>query len=300
MNISYLNSPYNDRLNTLQELGDYGKAEFTVKKMNLTAGHDIPVYNKKALVRTDTLEVLDVKGNNYNEVQHPDMFKRAEDIIAKSDLDLTGMTRKIDVSHNGARAYARYIFPAISQEVTPEDESQLELTCINSFDGSFPFMMSFGAVRLLCNNGQVFLNSLATYRSKHTNSLNVKTAGNYLINAINLFQKENAKWQEWREMPVSDEKALQLFYQVTDNKMKSSDRVEETFQRPKSVQLLLNIHSRYTKNSNPSVWTVYNALTDWSSHGHTTREVKSLDALRTKRESIIRSKFVPENLLKVA
>jgi hypothetical protein len=294
MNISYLNSPYNDRLKTLQDLGDYGRAEFTVKKMNLTAGHDIPVYNKKALVRTDTLQVLDVKGNNYNEVQHPDMFRRAEDIIAKSDLDLTGMTRKIDVSHDGARAYARYIFPAISQEVAPEDKSQLELTCINSFDGSFPFMMSFGAVRILCNNGQVFLNSLATYRSKHTNSLNVKTAGNYLINAINLFQKENAKWKQWREMPVTGEKALELFYQVTGAKMKNE------FQHPKSVETLLKLHDRYTKNSTASVWTVYNALTDWSSHGHTTREVKSLDALRTKRESVIRAKFVPENLLKVA
>jgi len=294
MNISYLNSPYNDRLKTLQELGDYGRAEFTVKKMNLTAGHDIPVYNKKALVRTDTLQVLDVKGNNYNEVQHPDMFRRAEDIIAKSDLDLTGMTRKIDVSHDGARAYARYIFPAISQEVAPEDQSQLELTCINSFDGSFPFMMSFGAVRILCNNGQVFLNSLATYRSKHTNSLNVKTAGNYLINAINLFQKENEKWKQWREMPVTGEKALELFYQVTGAKMKNE------YQHPKSVETLLKLHNRYTKNSSASVWTVYNALTDWSSHGHTSREVKSLDALRTKRESVIRAKFVPENLLKVA
>ena len=294
MNISYLNSPYNDRLKTLQELGDYGRAEFTVKKMNLTAGHDIPVYNKKALVRTDTLQVLDVKGNNYNEVQHPDMFRRAEDIIAKSDLDLTGMTRKIDVSHDGARAYARYIFPAISQEVAPEDQSQLELTCINSFDGSFPFMMSFGAVRILCNNGQVFLNSLATYRSKHTNSLNVKTAGNYLINAINLFQKENEKWKQWREMPVTGEKALELFYQVTGAKMKNE------YQHPKSVETLLKLHDRYTKNSSASVWTVYNALTDWSSHGHTSREVKSLDALRTKRESVIRAKFVPENLLKVA
>lgn len=294
MNISYLNSPYNDRLKTLQDLGDYGRAEFTVKKMNLTAGHDIPVYNKKALVRTDTLRVLDVKGSNYKEVQHPEMFRRAEDIIAKSDLDLTGVTRKIDVSHSGARAYARYIFPAISQEVAPEDQSQLELTCINSFDGSFPFMMSFGAVRMLCNNGQVFLNSLATFRSKHTNSLNVDTAGDYLINAINLFQEENAKWKQWREMPVTNTKALELFYQVTGAKMKNE------FQHPKSVETLLKLHDRYTKNSTASVWTVYNALTDWSSHGHTSREVKSLDALRTKRESVIRAKFVPENLLKVA
>ena len=106
----------NERQEVLNDLGDYGGANFTVESKPIFFKPDdwnqTVIKNKKALVRTDTNDSVAVVSNSYQVAQHPDAFRTVERIIAGSDLDLTGIERNIDTSHNGARAYARYTFPA--------------------------------------------------------------------------------------------------------------------------------------------------------------------------------------------
>ena len=166
----------NPRQEVLNDLGDFGSANFNVSPKSLYVRPTTIVPNKKALVNNDTGEVLSVVSDSYQIAQHPDTFRTVERIIADSDLDLTGVRRNIEVSHNGARAYARYTFPAHELETSRGDSSVLEILARNSFDGSWCFHIDIGAVRMACTNGQVILEDFAMYKSRHTKNLNMAHA----------------------------------------------------------------------------------------------------------------------------
>ena len=154
----------NERQEVLNNLGDYEGANFTVeskpiifKSDDFNWSHDSlkcldskVIKNKRALVRADTDESLTVVSDSYQVAQHPDAFRTVERIIAGSDLDLTDIKRTIETSHNGARAYARYTFPAHEIETSRGDSATLEMLARNSFDGSWCFHVDIGAIRMAC------------------------------------------------------------------------------------------------------------------------------------------------------
>ena len=59
------------------------------------------VETHKAIVN-EAREPIAVVGKNYKVVQDADVMPQFHDVIMKSNLDKTGMTKKISYSHNGA------------------------------------------------------------------------------------------------------------------------------------------------------------------------------------------------------
>ena len=203
----------NSRQEVLNNLGDYGEAHFNVQSLpmfyevypeetsTLTKEYIVP--NKKTLVRSDNNESIAVVSDGYEVAQHPDAFRTVENIITNSNLDLTNVKRNIETSHNGARAYARYTFPAHEIETSRGDSSTLEIVARNSFDGSWCFHIDIGAVRGLCLNGQVFIEDFAMYKSKHTKGLNMSHASRKLSKSLEVYEKEVERWKEWKNIQLT-------------------------------------------------------------------------------------------------
>ena len=168
----------NSRKEVLENLGDYGSADFTVRKDDMfvsCANYDTHVNSHRAIVRNDNDFAIGVVGKNYNPVNHPDAFKTAENVIMLSDLNIDGITRDVGCSHNGARAYATYTLPNHRVNLGREgDDVALTISARNSFDGSWSFVVEVGGYRFICTNLQVFANNFAIHKSKHTRGLNLQ------------------------------------------------------------------------------------------------------------------------------
>ena len=211
----------NPRQEVLNDLGDYGKADFNVytRPVFFQADEELNrIPNKLALVRDDTQNSLGVVSDSYQIAQHPDAFRTVERIIAGSELDLEGVKRTISVSHGGARAYAIYSLPAHTIETSKGDPSALQISARNSFDGSWCFHVDVGSVRMICTNGQVFLEDFAMFKSKHTRGLNMAHAARKLSNAVEVYANEVDRWKEWQQTDVSEAEAFNIFGKVANCK----------------------------------------------------------------------------------
>ena len=315
----------NERQEVLNDLGDYGGANFTVESKpiffkeqvhypnpddNWTVDHDYPdtddnwtvIKNKKALVRTDTNESLTVVSDSYQVAQHPDAFRTVERIIAGSDLDLTDIKRTIETSHNGARAYARYTFPAHEIETSRGDSATLEMLARNSFDGSWCFHVDIGAIRMACLNGQVFIEDFAFFKSKHTRGLNMAHAARKLSKSLEVYENEVERWKKWKRTEVADYKAFNIFSKAANCKYAvmpgvetvSSVLEEREVSRNKTLIKLWNHYAtEESKSLGSNLWAVYNTLTHWATHAPAGKKTAqhNIAAIKVRRQDKVREVF---------
>mgnify|MGYP003133249895 FL=1 len=295
----------NPRQEVLNNLGDYGKADFSVYTRPVFFQSDeglnrIP--NKLALVRDDTEDSLGVVSDSYQIAQHPDAFRTVERIIAGSELDLEGVKRTISVSHGGARAYAIYSLPAHTIETSKGDPSALQISARNSFDGSWCFHVDIGSVRMICTNGQVFLEDFAMFKSKHTRGLNMAHAARKLSNAVEVYAKEVDRWKEWKQTDVSEAEAFNIFGKVANCKALGSfdtanpiDLLQEPeiYRNKTLVRLWDHYRANEKKALGSNLWAVYNAVTHWATHTPATKSTaqKNIAAIKVKRQDTVRSVF---------
>ena len=291
------------RAEVLANLGDYNGADFTVRKEPLHIHRFISdhsgIYQSVfdsidshiALVREDTNQVLSVVGKGYNPVDHVDAFKTAEEVIKLSDLDIKGITRKTECSHDGARAYSIYTLPEHKVNLGREnDDVALTISARNSFDGSWSFTVEVGGYRFICLNMQVFANNFAIHKSKHTSGLNLQRVADKLSEAVKFYDQETELWQEMVDTKVQHDTAMSILAYLADAKtvdshLKSrsiySNTYGNTMDRPFYLSDILHepdvirnktLSSLWTrwlnncKSLDTTAWALYNAMTEWATH----------------------------------
>jgi|TARA_Y100000289_G_C3906769_1_gene142382 hypothetical protein len=309
-NVISINKTYD----VLNDLGDYGSAGFNVYTRPvkyIDANDEIQVVpNKKVLVRDDNNESVGIVGQSYEVAQHPDAFRTVERIIANSDLDTTGVTRDIQVSHDGARAYAVYTLPAHSIGQGKE-ETALQISTRNSFDGSWCFHVEVGAVRMICLNGQVFLDSFAMFKARHTAGLNMDHAARKLSKAIDVYQNESERWIRWQNTSVTDNQAFKTFADVAGCKFVTpvkamTSTVDSLLLEPEVYRnrTLMNLWTQYTNDERKALgstaWAIYNTMTHWATHADATKSTaqKNIAAIQVARQDKVRQ--ASKNLLTLA
>lgn len=309
-NVIAINKTYD----VLNNLGDYGAAGFNVYTRPvkfIDANDEIQVVpNKKVLVRDDNNESVGIVGQSYEVAQHPDAFRTVERIISNSDLDTTGVTRDIQVSHDGARAYAVYTLPAHSVGQGKE-ETALQISTRNSFDGSWCFHVEVGAVRMICLNGQVFLDSFAMFKARHTAGLNMDHAARKLSKAIDVYQNESERWIRWQNTSVTDNQAFKTFADVAGCKFVTpvkamTSTVESLLIEPEVYRnrTLMNLWTQYTNDERKALgstaWAIYNTMTHWATHASATKSTaqKNIAAIQVARQDKVRQ--ASKNLLTLA
>ena len=142
MNVIQLDTPTNDKKRIINQLGAYTAGDFEVKEKQLSYVHPnkglIVDNNRRLLYREDTGDVLNVVKSKYKVTQFRDSFKAVENILVNSDLNLAGLKRELDESHNGARAYQVYTLPRHGINLGNSDVSVLQLYAYTSHDGTWP------------------------------------------------------------------------------------------------------------------------------------------------------------------
>ena len=285
----------NNRTEVLANLGDYNGADFSVRKeplvgikpeyMNEQFTH---IDSHVALVREDNNQLLSVVGAGYKPVHHRTAFRTAENVIQLSDLDITGITRETRCSHNGARAYSIYTLPEHRVNLgRKNDDVALTISARNSFDGSWSFTVEVGGFRFICLNMQVFANNFAIHKSKHTKGLNLQRVADKLSEAVKFYDQETELWQEMVDTKVAPDSAMGILAHLANSKsaeahLKNRLNIslygtqaildEPDVIRNKTLSKLWNYWIYNSKQLDTTAWALYNAMTEWATHGSVTKK----------------------------
>ena len=307
----------NSRAEILENLGDYGSADFTVRKDSMfvsCASYDTHINSHRAIVRNDNDFAISVVGKNYNPVNHRDAFKTAENVIMLSDLDIDGITRDVGCSHNGARAYATYTLPNHRVNLGRKgDDVALTISARNSFDGSWSFVVEVGGYRFICTNLQVFANNFAIHKSKHTRGLNLQHVADKLSESVKFYDQETELWKEMVDTKITHQQAMSTLAHLAnaksvDSHLKSSDRpfyITDILNEPDVIRnkTISNLWTRWMNNSkslDATAWALYNAMTEWATHEYPTRKITQKNFASVKMDRLdkvrktLNEKMLPE------
>ena len=133
---------------TAQETIIAANLDYEVVLADLITRAGIPVPSKKAVLRTDTNEVLGVVGTNYVPVQNRECFSFLDAVVADGGLryHTAGALRK------GERIWLLAKLPGQIRVKFSEDVTEKYLLLSNSHDGSSALRVHYTSIRVVCAN----------------------------------------------------------------------------------------------------------------------------------------------------
>ena len=293
-----------NNLEILNDLGDYGDAEFNVSRMPLYIDGAYQEYDTigshVALLRDDTDQVLSIVGSKYRPVTHQEAFDTAEDVIMRSDLNLDGINRHTAVSHNGARAYSTWTLPEHRVTLRKDDDVALQISARNSYDGSWSFVVEVGGYRFICLNMQVFSNNFAIHKSKHTQGLNLDRIASRLSDAIMFYDQETELWREMVDTKIDNNNAFDVLAHLANSKsaqahLKSGMTPSSILYEPDVIRnkTLYNLYLYWMQNKkklDATAWALYNTMTEWATHQTPTKRtsINNVASIRVDRLEKVR------------
>lgn len=215
-----------------------------------------PQSNKRyrAIVRTDTQEVLGIHSRHYKVVPNESLFRAFDEALRTSDLDLQGLAIEDHVNYGGRRVIRNYRFPGITAEPRVGDIVELRISVVNSFDCANAFSAQVGGLRLWCLNGAVSLQRSASVYGRHTSGFDNARALTKINEAIEHYLVTARDWSEWSQRELTRSEVQAALEAFPDLNPKLLQQMEWTWA----------IESAYAGST---VWALYNATTRWATHG---------------------------------
>jgi len=290
-------------VNNLRHAG-YGDADFDIVEAPVeftnNQGFSRTIPNKKALYRDDTGSFVGFHSSKYKPVSHKSMIDTARNVLERSKLELSDIKESIRVSEDGAMCYVQHDIPNHSVQTPDGDTSSLQLLHLNSTNGIWPYHASIGSLQAACLNKQVFLtNTAGIYKSRHTNSLNIDHGANMINKTVEVLINQNRVWGEWYNTDVKFSQALHFFILAANAKsmlplphFERIQMVQEGKVRNTNLQYMITKYNFYKKSFGKNLWSVYNTLTDWSTHFKTNEKKERKNAADDSVKYIKRTESV--------
>jgi len=241
---------------------------FPVKELPLVAlgehnKYPIDAKRFKAVVRTDTEEVLGVHSGKYNVVKHEDIVEGIMSGVSLADIS-RDYDHEIKIYENGAKLKGSFIFnDLVHKDPEVNDIIRFKVDYMNSYDGMWSIMVNAYGERLFCLNGCTSPEAVTREKNKHTSGFNILASSHQIKDALEVFFNERERWDAWRKTSVNTELVQGIF--------------ERTLAKPTTPTLtnkvnwkqLTRLMSNYRQEVNVlgnNKWAMYNAATDWASH----------------------------------
>lgn len=249
---------------------------------------EVPENMARAIVRTDTNQVLGVHGKKYKPITNMTVVNAMVDAVHESgisrDYDLT-----IDTLDGGAKMRGRFLFNDLVIEPDVGDVIKHEILFYNSYDGSWAFQQTSRGHRLWCKNGCTNAMTVSNTWAKHTTNVNVKGSTAKIVAGLETFMQDKDVYQSWMTTSVDDETAFMFFkmklcrYPTQDASIKINERRYE--------QLCRQWHKEKTQLGT-NKWALYNACTHWATH---TGDTNTPHVARRNRENLLIKALKPAN-----
>lgn len=224
------------------------------------------VQNRRALVRTDTKEILDVVGPKYIPTQNREVFKFFDDFASKNSLELV----HAGTTNGGQLVYAQAKLP--EKIVLPgNDESEAYLILSHPHQWGKALNILFSTVRLVCQNRLTMAmnNSIGDrVRMSHLRAFDLTmqdNAGLVLDQAKHQIGNYKDVANLLRKHKCSDEDAQAYYATLFQPNIKQIDS-ETKFNRTVDTLMELRETQPGAKMGAGSWWQSFNAVTYFVDH----------------------------------
>lgn len=236
---------------------------------------------------------------NFKGAQYGDLYDAMTSVCKAAGINCKGARVDSMMSPDGGMGSITLTLPEYTIETAKGDESQFQINGRTSFNGVWAVVLQIGAVRMVCTNGQVFVDNFSMYKAKHTISMDTEHAKSKLTAALHSYKHEAERWKHWSKHSITNREAFNIFAMASKCKfvlVKPHMSVTELMEEPevyrnRSLQYLWN---QYTTDEQKTLgsthWAVYNAMTHWSTHAPAAKKTAegSILAIKSKRVESVR------------
>ena len=219
----------------------------------------------KAIVRSDTHQILGIVGKGYNPTQFDSYFSQFHTLTKSLELNYD----KGVVFEGGKKVILTATFPK-SMLVRVGDECRSELNWGTSFDGSMGNNGWFTILRLVCSNGLTKKSKEQQFSCRHTKNSEalIKERMSLLLQSEKYFKDflECAKRlnNKMVDKQMADKFLRDMFGEKTwQKKTKKKDYSTETKNNIAKVGKLFRTGKG---NGQGTAWDLYNGYTEWQQH----------------------------------
>jgi hypothetical protein len=226
---------------------------------------------------------IHLHGDNYQLIPYETILSGLSDSFDDYGVDLTDASIQFDVASTLNRMRLRVMFGMDTElgshvmQYDLNDRLQFGIELVSSYDASVVFKLQTMFLRLICDNGMKSIESFNSSYKRHTTNFDIRQAFNKLKGLNNSFKKLSDRFETYQ--------SVKLLRSDIDKLFKSFSKGAE------SKEHLLN--QNLEGQDNLTLWSVYNALTNYSSHnkravsvGKRNAKVKEFDIRDSSMDSI--------------
>ena len=238
----------------------------------------IPEHKLRQIRRTDNDLFLSECKGRYKTIFHYDAFNGAIEVMKKGGLDFSNADVKVESYDFGAMAKMEITFWDMKEQVGNHD-LYVKYIARNSYNQRWRFQSFFGWLNHVCFNTLAVGNKLAYSSIRHNTNVEIDSVNLKIKNAIGAITDETNRFRKWFDTKISDENAKLLFEKTIAKSQADEDKIKNGSPATNKKQLgvlmdlfekeTTQVHGKgdYGRNgASGSLWTVFQAGTEWSTH----------------------------------
>lgn len=255
--------------------------DYRVELRSLTTVGGIPVPKRKAVIRTDSNQVLGVVGNSYQPIQNHQCFGFLDSVVADGQFRY----HTAGALGQGERVWLLGKLPGEIRIKESEDVTERYLLLSNSHDGSSSMRVFFTPIRVVCSNTL----GMAERRGKgqgvsvmHKGDLAAKVgeAQEVLGMARSFYDDLEGRINQLASHYPNSEQLKQYFESLYPDAEDAKSRRAQNV-RSELFRLFEEGRGQEIPETRLTTWSAFNAVTEYVDHHRTTRG--GTDAERASR-----------------
>lgn len=267
--------------------------DFPVELVNLSTAeingcsHPVPANLARAVIRTDTNDVLGVHGSRYAITSHSQVVDAVTQSVRRANLS-NDWTLTTDVYENGALMKGTISFNDLVIEPAVGDYVRFDANFWNSYNGQWSIQIVAEGRRLFCLNGCSTPHSVAKTFKRHTGSIDMEQESGKLEKALSIFFEQKDVWQHYMSARLGPMSAERFLRQQLCAYPKKTQLGQPQYNERQS-DLLYRQYMIESKNLGRNAWALYNTMTHWASHPDTAKPYNSERDRSNKVAAALRS-----------
>lgn len=222
---------------------------------------DVPTNVQRAIVRTDTNQILGTHGSKYSIKTHSSVVDEVMSATANANLS-SDYDLKVETFDNGAQMRGKIRFNDLVMEPAKDDYIRFDVSFWNSYNGSWSVQITAEGLRLWCLNGCTTADSISKTYKKHTAGVSIAQEAGKLQTALDMFFNQKSTWQKWMNTRCDTHGVTCLFEEtLAAYPSKYEDRINN-----KQMEVLLRKWQDEASIMGSNLWSAYNTATWWASH----------------------------------
>ena len=261
-------------------------SEGEVYALNPYTNDYVKVEDRKAIFRDDEesnrWEFVSLPSKDYKLVDHRPLFAEVTRQLIDSPDIITENLLIEDRSYEGDTKAIRNIqLLDHTQDIEGTGELVMRIDVLNSTNSSWKFQCFTGSYRDYCRNSMVFGGERQYYTmKKHTSNFNYVQEVAKIVTAVDQFANQGDTFRRWLKTSITDDQVINFFKEalckksLTDIKelnlaIDNDDDIEKQYNQKELGFLIHKWEEELKTGMSRNLYTLYNALTNWSTHAGT-------------------------------